>query len=111
MTDKDFADSFSEVKKDFLLDTEHYGLTVYRYDTPKHKECIYHIDKKDSIAKDSNWPDMVQSKTSGEIAIITPVYHYHVLAEYKNYIDVMHQAYEEAVILRDAMQKDMKGKN
>jgi NAD(P)H-dependent FMN reductase len=38
---------------------------------------------------------------------MTPVYHYHTAEAFKNYIDIMMQAYREAVRLKEAVDRDM----
>lgn len=108
MTDDKLADALSpRVKKEILSETEHYILNVVRYDTERLHEDTYKIERKDSIKYDSNWPDMTQNKTRDGLAVMTPVYHYHTVEAFKNYADIMMQAYKEAVRLKEAVDRDM----
>lgn len=108
MTDDKLADALSpQVKKETLSETEHYILNVVRYDTERLHEDTYKIERKDSIKDDADWPDMTQNKTRDSLAVMTPVYHYHTVEAFKNYADIMMQAYREAVRLKEAIDKDM----
>ena len=50
---------------------------------------------------------MTQNKTRDGLAVMTPVYHYHTVEAFKNYADILMQAYREAVRLKEAVDRDM----
>lgn len=108
MTDDKLVDALSpQVKKETLSETEHYILNVVRYDTERLHEDTYKIERKDSIKDDADWPDMTQNKTRDSLAVTNLVYHYHAVEAFKSYVDIVMQAYREAVRPKEAIDKDM----